>query len=109
MVDIHLFISREVLGNFFTLLSEVTWLAPTLFSHINRLGGLKQNSVPDSSDDRTSIDNKAVCVLLKGMSGSAKRLQKFTIISLVIALVTIKPEQYNYQKTADDKTTSALH
>ena len=48
VVDIHLFISLEGLDNFFTLLSEFTWLAPSLLSHFNRLGDLEQNSVPDS-------------------------------------------------------------
>ena len=65
--------------NFFILLFDIIWLAPSWLSHFNRLGDLKQNSVPDSSDDQTSTDSKGLCVLLKGMSGRAKRLQKFML------------------------------
>ena len=44
--------------NFFILLFDVIWLAPSWLSYFNRLGDLKQKSVPDSSDNQTS---KALC------------------------------------------------
>ena len=49
--------------------------------------------VSDSSNDQTSTDSKAPCTL-KGISGRAKRLQKF----IVIGVAKSKHEHYNYQK-----------
>ena len=39
--------------NFFILLFDIIWLAPSWLSHFNQLGDLKQNSAPDSRDDQT--------------------------------------------------------
>ena len=82
--------------NFFILLFEVIWLAPSWLSPISTDLEISNKSqcLADSSNNQTSTDSKALCVYLKGMSGRAKRLQKF----MVITQATNKHEHYNYQK-----------
>ena len=80
VVDIHLFISLErLITSSYCSLTSYDWPLAGWLSHFNRLGDLKQNSVPESSDDQTSTDSKGLCLPLKGMSGRAKRLQKFML------------------------------
>ena len=88
----------------FTLLSEVTWLVPSLLFHISWLGDVKQSSVSDSS----GLALKAKIHASSWRVWRTKRLQKH-INSVVIALETGEHVQHNYQKTADsNQITSAV-
>ena len=78
VVDNHLFTSLEGLHNFFTLLSEVIWLAPSLSSISSDLKiSNKSRSLTEVMIILPLTAKLYICVLLKGMSGSAKWLQKF--------------------------------
>ena len=98
-VDIHLFVSLEGLDNIFTLL---------LFSHFNQLGGLKQNSVPDSSGDQTSIESKALYASSWRGVRKDKKITEVHKIRWLLLWQQLNMEQYNWQKTADDQML-ALH
>ena len=60
-VVVYIPLCLEGLDNFFSFLSEVIWLAPSLLSHFNWLGDLKQNLVHDSNDGGTSTESKPPC------------------------------------------------
>ena len=87
--------------NFFMLLFDVIWLAPSWLSYFNRLGNLKQKSVPDSSDNQTS---KALCP----PEGHVRKGRKITEVHDLLLRQQANMNNIT-TKTANDQTTSALH
>ena len=83
-----LFISLErLIASSYCFLRSYDWplAGSPIFNWLRDL-----NSVPDSSDAQTSTNSKALCVLLKGVSGRAKRLQKFMVIAWQQVNITTK-------------------